>query len=175
MEESQTSMLLNEANGEIVENDVYMMESSTLSPENSPPETNSDLLTLKTTRPAASSASQEIDATIAKLGVPLAKLPTTPEQESSKLSLKEETRNLPTIPRLQQQQHTRTLAQSQSNRSNVKIASDPPLDNTRVRRSADKDGYIAPPRHLIARGTHHMPPPPDSKLDSNTNSFLYSD
>ncbi|GIY08272.1 hypothetical protein CDAR_293131 [Caerostris darwini] len=183
-------MLLHEANGEIVENDVNMTESSTLSPENSLPETNSDLLTLKTTRPASPSsyivtddfiydnkqlmghinnmrqqlkyfevqlqfnpdpektasiqaglltASQEIDATIAKLGVPLAKLPTTPEETSRIIKAVTETRNLPTMPRLQQQQHTRTLPQSQSNRSNVKSRQ---THSWTILESDAQDGFI---------------------------------
>ncbi|GIY03301.1 hypothetical protein CEXT_441401 [Caerostris extrusa] len=101
-------------------------------------------------------ASQEIDATIAKLGVPLAKLPTTPEETSRIIKAVTETRNLPTTPRLQQQQHTRTLTQSQSNRSNVKISSDPQLDNPRVRRSADKDGFI-PSSKMKDNGSRSMP------------------
>ncbi|GIY01161.1 hypothetical protein CEXT_756431 [Caerostris extrusa] len=71
----------------------------------------------------------------------------------------------------QQQQQQKTLAQSQKNLPRVKSSPDTQLDNTRARRSTDKDGFTAPPRHLIARGTHYMPTPPDSKLDSTTNSF----
>ncbi|GIY36393.1 hypothetical protein CDAR_392751 [Caerostris darwini] len=57
MEESQTSMPLNEANGEIIKNDINMTESSSLSPKNSLPETISDLLI----RPASPSSYIDID------------------------------------------------------------------------------------------------------------------
>ncbi|GIY11062.1 hypothetical protein CDAR_431561 [Caerostris darwini] len=55
-EGNQTSMPLNEANGEIGGNDVNMTESIPLSPENSLPETTSNLLSLKPTRLASPSS-----------------------------------------------------------------------------------------------------------------------
>ncbi|GIY34431.1 RNA-directed DNA polymerase from mobile element jockey [Caerostris extrusa] len=224
MEENQTSMPLNEANGEFGGNDVNMTESTPLSTENSLPETTSNLLSLKPTRPASPSsyivtddfifknkqimdhinnlrqqlkyfeiqlqfnpdpdktaniqaglltASQEIDAAIAQLGVPLAKLPSTAEETSRIIKAVTERRdqtfnNIAQPATAAAAKDTGTKPKQPTKR---KSSPDTQLDNTRARRSTDKDGLTAPPRHLIARGTIYMPTPPDSKLDSTTNSF----
>ncbi|GIX88348.1 hypothetical protein CEXT_405451 [Caerostris extrusa] len=180
-------------NGEFGGNDVNMTESTPLSTKNSLPETTSNLLSLKPTRPASPSsyifnpdktaniqaglltASQEIDAAIAQLGVPLAKLPSTPEETSRIIKAvterRDQTSNNIAQPATAAAKDTGTKPKQPTKR---KSSPDTQLDNTRARRSTDKDGFTAPPRHLIARGTHYMSTPPDSKLDSTTNSFLLS-
>ncbi|GIY03631.1 RNA-directed DNA polymerase from mobile element jockey [Caerostris extrusa] len=174
MEENQISMPLIEANGEFGGNDVNMTESTPLSPKNSLPETTSNLLseTYQTSFTFELHTSQEIDAAIAQLGVPLAKLSSTPEETSRIIKAvterRDQTSNNIAQPATAAAKDTGTKPKQPTKR---KSSPDTQLDNTRARRSTDKDGLTAPPRHLIARGTHYMPTPPDSKQDSTTNSF----
>ncbi|GIY50888.1 hypothetical protein CEXT_789111 [Caerostris extrusa] len=118
-------------------------------------------------------ASQEIDAAIAQLGVPLAKLPSTPEETSRIIKAvterRDQTSNDIAQPATAAAKHNGTKPKQPTKR---KSSPDTQLDNTRARRSTDKNGFSAPPRHLIARGTHYMPTSPNSKLDSTTNSFF---
>ncbi|GIY95182.1 hypothetical protein CEXT_421091 [Caerostris extrusa] len=119
-------------------------------------------------------ASQEIDTAIAQLGVPLAKLPSTSEEASRIIKAVTERRDQ-TSNNIAQPATAAAAAKDTGTKpkqpTKRKSSPDTQLDNTRARLSTDKDGFTAPPRHLIARGTHYMPTPPDSKLDSTTNFF----
>ncbi|GIY04217.1 hypothetical protein CEXT_453121 [Caerostris extrusa] len=175
MKENQTSMPLNEANGEFGGNDVNMTESTPLSTENSLPETTSNLLSLKPTRPAPPSSYIVTDDFIFENKQIMDHIKhLAPTTETSRI-IKAVTERRDQTSNNIAQPATAAAAKDTSTKPKqpTKHKSSPhtQLDNTRARRSTDKDGFTAPPRHLIARGTHYMPTPPDSKLDSTTNSF----
>ncbi|GIY34083.1 hypothetical protein CEXT_435171 [Caerostris extrusa] len=150
MEENQTSMPLNEVNGEIGENDVNMTESSPLSPENSLPE-----------RPSHSLARNRCGHRTTWSA--LTKLPPTPEETSRIIKAVTERRDQTSNNIAQPAAAAKGTGTKPKQPTKCKSSPDTKLDNTRSRRSTDKDGFTAPSRHLIALGTHYMPTPPDSE------------
>ncbi|GIX99840.1 hypothetical protein CEXT_9191 [Caerostris extrusa] len=157
-------------NGEIGGNDVNMTESSPLSSENSLPETTSDLLSLKPIRPASSSSYIVTDDFIFENKQIMDHINNMRHQLKIIKAVTE-----------RREQTSNNIAQPATAAKNAgtkpkqptkrKSSPDTQLDNSRARRSTDKEGFSAPPRHFISRGTHYMSTPPDSNLDSTTNSF----
>ncbi|GIY95452.1 hypothetical protein CEXT_684921 [Caerostris extrusa] len=161
-----------------------MTESSPLSSENSLPETTSDLLSLKPTRPASPSSYIVTDDFIFEnkqiMGpyqqhAPSTELLSTPEETSRIIKAVSERRNkLLTTSANTSLQAAKNAGTKPKQPTKRKSLPDTQLDNSRARRFTDKEGFSAPPRHLISRGIHYMSTPRDSNLDSTTNSFLLS-
>ncbi|GIY76565.1 hypothetical protein CEXT_7521 [Caerostris extrusa] len=104
---------------------------------------------------------QKVEELISNLGVPLGKLPATPEEaEKIKMAVEERRNPKPST------SHTTQAQPANPTRPKPKATQ---ADKAK-RRIEDEDGFILPAKHLVAKGTRAVTTP--VQISSNTNTFI---